>query len=209
MPIIRRVASAACVVTTRRVSLRVVLASSSPRRRDLLRAAGVYVDVRAADVDETPGDDEPPGALVRRLARAKARAVATALNNRDALVVGADTTVALGTTILNKPVDDADAAMMLRALAGRTHQVHTGYCVCRGDVLIDAAVATDVTFRALTDTDIAAYLATGEHRDKAGAYGIQGAAAVFVDRVDGSLTNVIGLPVAEVLAALAAVAGPR
>ena len=187
--------------------MRVLLASASPRRRDLLRAAGVAVDVRAADIDETPHPGEAPDALVRRLAVAKASAVAA--DNGDVIVVAADTTVALGGTVFNKPADDADAARMLRALSGRTHQVHTGFCVRRGDVVVDAVVATSVTFRALDDTGIAAYLATGEHRDKAGAYGIQGAAAVLVDRVEGSLTNVIGLPVAEVLAAIASLAVAR
>jgi septum formation protein len=189
------------------VPLRVVLASASPRRRDLLRAAGVDVDVRAADIDETPLADEAPEALVRRLAGAKSAAVAHVVHGE--IVVAADTTVALDGVVFNKPVDDLDAARMLRTLSGRTHHVHTGFCVRRGDVVIDGVVATSVTFRTLDDAAIDAYLATGEHRDKAGAYGIQGAAAVLVDRVEGSLTNVIGLPVAEVLAVVASLAGAR
>jgi septum formation protein len=175
----------------------VVLASASPRRRALLEAAGIAVSVQPPHVDETPAGDEAPATLVARLARAKAAAV-----DADAVVVAADTTVALGSLIFNKPVDDADAERMLRALSGRTHEVLTGWCVRRGDIAEDGVVATRVTFRALDDTDIASYLATGEHRDKAGAYGIQGAAAVLVDRVEGSLTSVIGLPVAEVVGAL-------
>ena len=177
----------------------VVLASASPRRKALLEAAGFVVVVRPADIDETPAAGEAPEALVRRLARQKAAAVGAAAGDA---VVGADTTVALGALILNKPVDDADAARMLRLLSGQVHTVLTGWCVRRGAVITDGVCVTAVTFRALHDDDIAAYLKTGEHRDKAGAYGIQGAAAVLVARVEGSLTNVIGLPVDDVVAAL-------
>jgi septum formation protein len=197
----RPVARRGFAVTSEDVPIRVVLASASPRRRDLLRAAGVDAEVRAADVDETPLAGELPEALVVRLASAKAAAVGA--SDDDAIVIAADTTVALGAAIFNKPVDDVDAARMLSALSGRAHHVHTGFCVRRGGDVVEGAVATRVTFRSLRDDDIAAYLATGEHRDKAGAYGIQGAAAVLVERVDGSITNVIGLPVAEVLAAVA------
>lgn len=189
------------------VSATVVLASSSPRRRDLLRAAGVDVVVRPADIDEDPLPGEEPDVLVRRLALAKAEAVAAAAG--DAVVVAADTTVALGTAVFNKPVDDVDAARMLATLSGQTHHVHTGFCVRRGASIAAGVVATAVTFRSLTADDIRAYLATGEHRDKAGAYGIQGAASVLVARVDGSLTNVIGLPVDEVLAAISRLRSDR
>ena len=183
--------------------MQIVLASASPRRKALLEAAGFVVDVRPADVDEAPLPGELPEDLVRRLARAKADAVP---NTDDDAVVAADTTVALGALILNKPVDDDDAARMLRLLSGRVHMVLTGWCVRRGAVLQDGVCVTAVTFRALGDDDIAAYLQTGEHRDKAGAYGIQGAAAVLVARVEGSLTNVIGLPVDDVVAALRSLA---
>lgn len=178
----------------------IVLASASPRRRQLLAAAGIAVDVRPTDIDETPAVDELPDALVRRLARQKAEALGTV----EGLVVAADTTVALGPVILNKPVDDDDARRMLRALSGRAHSVFTGWCVRRpvGERCRSGVVETTVVFRRLTDDDIDAYLATGEHRDKAGAYGIQGAAAVLVATVQGSLTNVIGLPVDEVVAAI-------
>lgn len=168
----------------------------------MLRAAGLQHEVVVAAVDEAPLPGEPPEALVRRLAARKAAAVGV---DDGAVVVAADTTVALGAMVLNKPVDDEDAARMLRALSGRDHHVFTGFCVKRGGRVISGVVATTVTFRMLDDRDIWAYLATGEHRDKAGAYGIQGAASVLVDRVQGSLTSVIGLPVAEVLAAIAAV----
>jgi septum formation protein len=181
----------------------VILASASPRRRALLEAAGVPVVVLPADIDETPQPNEDPRALVARLARAKSDVVA----DPHAVVVAADTTVALGERVFNKPVDDADAAAMLRTLAGRTHDVATGWCVRRGTSIRAGVVCTKVTFRPLDDADIRAYLAAGEHRDKAGAYGIQGTAAVLVERVEGSLTNVIGLPLTEVLDAIAAVRG--
>ncbi len=187
-------------------SVRLVLASASPRRQALLAACGFDLDVDAADVDEAVVDDEAPADLVLRLARAKASAVAQR-HPPDAIVVAADTTVALDRAILNKPVDDADARRMLRLLSGQTHSVLTGYCVRRGDVITDGVVVTAVAFRALRDVDVDAYLRTGEHRDKAGAYGIQGAAAVLVSSVAGSLTNVIGLPVDEVVAAIDVVAG--
>ncbi len=134
-----------------------------------------------------------------RLASAKASAAPA--HSTD-IVVGADTTVALNGRILNKPRDDDDAFDMLRALSGAEHHVHTGYCVRRAEVVVADVVTTKVRFRELHDDEIAAYLARGEHRDKAGAYAIQGEAAALVDRVEGSLTNVIGLPVTEVLAAL-------
>lgn len=181
--------------------VQIVLASASPRRRQLLAAAGIVVDVRPTDIDETPLLDEAPHMLVRRLARQKAEA----LGALDDIVVAADTTVALGPLILNKPVDDDDARRMLRALSGRVHSVFTGWCARRaGHDERHGVVETSVGFRQLSDADIDAYLATGEHRDKAGAYGIQGAAAVLVATVHGSLTNVIGLPVDEVVAAIRA-----
>lgn len=180
------------------------LASASPRRRDLLRAAGLSFAVVATDVDETPAPGERPRALVERLARTKAAAVQA---DGDAIVIAADTTVALEDLVFNKPVDDRDALRMLRALSGRSHDVFTGFAVRRGRHEETGVVGTRVTFRQLEDAALTAYIATGEHRDKAGAYGIQGAAAVLVDRIDGSLTNVIGLPVAEVLAAIARLRG--
>lgn len=178
----------------------IVLASASPRRRQLLAAAGISVDVRPTDIDETPLDSEQPQALVRRLARQKAEA----LGDVDSIVLAADTTVALDALILNKPIDDDDARRMLRALSGRSHSVFTGWCarLPRGERCRSGVVETQVVFRSLTDADIDAYLATGEHRDKAGAYGIQGAAAALVATVHGSLTNVIGLPVDEVVVAI-------
>lgn len=196
---------APCAGIVQNRPVRLVLASASPRRQALLAACGFDLVVDAADVDEAVVDDEAPADLVLRLARAKASAVARR-HPADAIVVAADTTVALDRAILNKPVDDADARRMLGLLSGQTHSVLTGFCVRRGDVVRDGVVVTAVAFRALRDVDVDAYLRTGEHRDKAGAYGIQGAAAVLVSSVAGSLTNVIGLPIDEVVAAIDVVA---
>ena len=184
-----------------------VLASGSPRRRELLTSAGLTFSVRPADIDETPLPDEAPDVYVRRLSIEKAAASAESpLASTAEVILAADTTVEANGLILEKPLDDDDAYGMLRRLSGRTHQVHTGVTV---SVARDGArrsstilVTTRVTFVALTDHTIDWYLATGEANDKAGAYGIQGAAAGFVERVDGSVTNVIGLPLAETLALL-------
>ena len=162
-----------------------------------LAAAGVPFDVDTADVDDTPRDGEAPHDYVRRLAEAKARAVAVRHPAR--LVLGADTTVVVDGTILGKPVDAADAGDMLRRLSGRSHQVLTGVALVRDGRTVEVGVAvTDVWFAAMTEADIDAYVATGEPMDKAGAYGIQGRASCFVTRIDGSYSNVVGLPVALV-----------
>jgi septum formation protein len=184
-----------------------VLASGSPRRRDLLNGAGLTFAVRAADVDETPLLDEAPTAYVRRLSIEKAAAsAASPLASTSDVIIAADTTVETNGLILEKPRDDDDAYGMLRRLSGRSHQVHTGVTVSvardgarRSSVIL---VTTEVSFVPLTDEMIDWYLATGEANDKAGAYGIQGAAAAFVERINGSVTNVIGLPLAETLATL-------
>jgi septum formation protein len=184
-----------------------VLASGSPRRRDLLNGAGLTFAVRAADVDETPLLDEAPTAYVRRLSIEKAAAsAASPLASTSDVIIAADTTVETNGLILEKPRDDDEAYGMLRRLSGRSHQVHTGVTVSvardgarRSSVIL---VTTEVSFVPLTDEMIDWYLATGEANDKAGAYGIQGAAAAFVERINGSVTNVIGLPLAETLATL-------
>lgn len=174
-----------------------VLASASPRRADLLREAGLTFVVDAADVDESVHGGEAPEEYVRRLAIEKARAVAR--RHPGALVLGADTTVVVDGEVLGKPGDAADAARMVARLAGRRHLVHTGVAIAR-DARIAADVATTaVWFGPLSDADVAAYVATGEPMDKAGAYGIQGAAARFVTRIEGSLDTVVGLPVAIAL----------
>lgn len=173
---------------------RLVLASSSPRRRELLRQLGVRFEVRAAHVDETPRPNEPPVAYVERLAREKALAVA----RPDEIIIGADTTVVLDGEILGKPEDEDDARRMLRNLSGRTHAVLSGVALV-SDGRIDAAVeTTTVTMTELDDRSIEWYLATGEPFDKAGAYALQGAGGVFVTSVTGSVSNVIGLPLSVV-----------
>jgi septum formation protein len=182
---------------------RLVLASSSPRRRELLSAAGFVLDILPADIDETPRPGETPRHLVLRLAREKAaRTATTATPGSDPIIVAADTAVVLDDVAFSKPVDDDDARQMLRRLSGRTHQVLTGWCVRQGAQQDSGVVETAVTFRALDDDAINRWLATGEHRDKAGAYAIQGGAIVFVAHVDGCLSNVIGLPVDTVVAAV-------
>ncbi|MCA1798603.1 MAG: Maf family nucleotide pyrophosphatase [Xanthomonadaceae bacterium] len=174
-----------------------ILASASPRRRDLLAQAGIACEVRPADVDETPLADEQPDAYVRRLARAKAGAILG--DGRP--VLGADTAVVLDRSILGKPADAADAARMLRALSGREHEVHSAVALVSGDRCNDSCVTVRVCMRKLDDEEIAAYCRTGEPMDKAGAYAIQGRAAAFVERIDGSYTAVVG-PIYETLVLL-------
>ena len=188
---------------------RLVLASGSPRRAELLARLGLDPEIRPADIDESGLPDEPPTELVVRLARTKTAAVAgtdTPADDSDVeVVLAADTVVVLDGVALGKPRDRDDAAAMLSALSGRTHQVVTGVAVRRGGTVHVDRIATDVIFRVLSDAEVAWYLATGEPYDKAGAYGIQGAAAALVARVDGSETNVMGLPLAETVALLRAV----
>jgi septum formation protein len=172
-----------------------VLASASPRRRELLERLAVAVEVRPADVDETPRADESAADLVTRLAQAKVRAVA----RPGEVVVGADTVVVVDGEIFGKPLDEEDARRMLRALSGRTHEVVTGLAVANGapeSIAVDVVVS-QVTFVELSDADLAWYLATGEPFDKAGAYGHQGRAGRFVEAIDGSWTAIVGLPLAE------------
>jgi nucleoside triphosphate pyrophosphatase len=182
-----------------------VLASASPRRRELLERLGLVLEVVPAAVDETPLPGEKPADYARRVAAAKCDAVADGLGaDRGLAVLGADTTVIIEEAILGKPADDADARAMLLRLAGRRHQVVTAYTVRFGARRLDRAVTTLVAMRALQPAEIDAYVASGEGRDKAGAYAVQGIAAAFVTELRGSLTNVIGLPLAEVLADLLA-----
>jgi len=186
------------------VTARLVLASASPRRRQLLALLGRPFEVRPADVDETPWPGEETLDYVARVAEAKA-AVGAALDP-GALVVAADTTVELDGVIFGKPVDDADAARMLRALSGREHRVHTHVVVAvHGEAAswgTGATVTATVRFDEIDDARIAAYVATGEPRDKAGAYAVQGRFGAFVRAVEGSVSGVIGLPLDETLALL-------
>jgi septum formation protein len=179
--------------------MNLILASSSPRRQELLRAARIPFSVQPANVVEDPLPAETPEAMCLRLACDKAEAVWSRLESKDGTVVlGADTTVVVDGEILAKPLDAADATRMLRLLAGRVHEVITGVCL-RGafghDVRFDTTL---VTFNGLSDDDIAAYVATGEPMDKAGAYAIQGMASRWIPRVEGDYSNVVGLPLALV-----------
>lgn len=174
----------------------VVLASASPRRHELLTQIGVQFTVRVPDIDESPQLCETPDEYVRRLAFAKAAAVECAA---DELVIAADTTVDVGGKILGKPLDEPEAASMLRGLSGRTHRVHTGVAVRLGDQEIAEVCTTRVTFITLDEATIAWYVSTGEPMDKAGAYAVQGAGGALVRYVSGSVSNVIGLPLHVVI----------
>ena len=184
-----------------------ILASASPRRRELLTSAGVRFIVMPAEIDEQPREEEAPLELTRRLAMEKAQVVAKA--NPDAVALGADTTVALFNGcdlahVFGKPRDAGEAAEMLRELQGRTHLVYTAFAIVgisRG-VSVLQLVETAVTFKELDDREIDAYVKTGEPLDKAGAYGAQGYAMSLIRSINGSYTNVVGLPLAEVLAEL-------
>ena len=185
-----------------------LLASASPRRRDLLTQAGFSFEVVSIPIAEVRRPGEDPIHLAQRLAREKAEAVfhaRTAANESDALLVlGADTIVVCDDEILGKPVDDADAMRMLRMLAGRTHQVITGVCLISRAGVEVAAESTWVTMLTLTDEEIRSYVASGEPRDKAGAYAIQGRASRWIPRIAGCYFNVVGLPLALVNAMMEA-----
>jgi septum formation protein len=183
----------------------IILASASPRRRDILTAAGIDHAVEAANVDETPRAGERPHAYAERLARAKASSIAE--RHPQAIVIGADTVVVVDDRILGKPVDAGDARRMLAQLSGREHAVLTAVAVaCRGR-LESSVAATSVWMRQIGAAEIDAYVATGEPMDKAGAYAIQGGAAAFVERISGDFDNVVGLPIAVVKRLLSLAAG--
>ncbi len=185
---------------------RLVLASRSPRRRELLAGLGIPLEVRPAETDEAVRAGEPPEAYVVRVAREKARAVA------GEVVLAADTAVVVGGEILGKPVDAADAARMLRALSGTRHRVLTAVCVRRSAPSParerEVTVSTEVRFRALPEEQIEWYVGTGEPLDKAGAYALQGLGGALVESVEGSVSGVVGLPLAESLALLDEVGFP-
>ena len=184
----------------------IILASRSPRRSELLTAAGIVFEVLAADVDETPHVNEAPDKYVERLAIEKARAVFEL--RPGARVLGADTTVTIDGEILGKPADEADARRMLRLLRGRPHDVHTGVALVSAGRVRSAIDTTRVWFAPMTDEDISWYIATGEPVDRAGAYAIQGFASRFIPRIEGSYSNVVGLPVALVSSILSETISP-
>lgn len=174
---------------------RLILASGSPRRREILESLGWRFEIRSPDADETSLYGERPRDMALRLASEKALSVSIMPENSDALVIGADTVVDVDGTALGKPTDRADARRMLGLLSGRAHLVHTGVAVARGDALLASdVVTTSVTFGRLSDAEIDAFVASGLGDDKAGAYAIQGRGALLVEKIDGCYYNVVGLP---------------
>lgn len=179
--------------------MRVILASKSPRRREILSMLGVRFEILSADADES-SEERDPTALVRELALRKGRATRELLRRRgewsdDTLIIASDTVVANGNTILGKPRDDADAAEMLRSLAGHDHSVISGVALLTGDREITDADRTLVHFAPMSDAEIDWYVQSGEPRDKAGAYAVQGLASLFIRGLEGDYFNVVGLPV--------------
>ena len=183
--------------------MRLILASASLRRAELLAAAGFDFDVVPADIDETALPDEPPVDYVLRVARAKADHVAAKAQTDGRIVLAADTAVVAGGRLMGKPKDREDAASMLQLLSGATHEVLTGVVLRRGSRRLDRVVSTRVEFQPLTPAEMAWYIETGEPDGKAGGYGIQGRAARFIDRIEGSWSNVVGLPISTVYRLLA------
>jgi septum formation protein len=179
----------------------IILASASPRRQELLGLTGLSFEIVPSEMDEE-GVTGAPAEVARVLAERKAEEVAA--RYPEALVLGADTVVTLDGAILGKPKDAADAHRMLATLSGRTHQVITGIALRGPGVSVSDAVSTDVTFRALSAAEIAAYVATGEPMDKAGAYALQGYAALFTPKIHGDYANVVGLPLCRLTALLRA-----
>ena len=184
-------------------TIRVILASASPRRRELLSLIGIPHEVRPANMDESLQSGEAPAVYAERLARAKASAVGAA--DAATLVIGSDTIVVIDDVVLGKPADADDAARMLRTLSGRTHTVYTAVAVRRGTQMVSAVEHVAVTFRPLNDELIASYIATGEPMDKAGAYGIQGYGATIVQRIDGDYFAVMGLALGTMVELMARV----
>ena len=179
---------------------RVVLASASPRRRQLLDLIGIAHEVRPADIDETMRPREAPRRHAERLAREKATAIAK--RDPDLITIAADTIVVINRKVLGKPRDADDAARMLALLSGREHVVTTAVAVSRGKKLRSAVEEVRVKFRRLRDDEIEAYIATGEPMDKAGAYGIQGYGATIVERIEGDYFAVMGLPIVRLIGLL-------
>ena len=174
---------------------KIILASASPRRKELLSLAGVEFTVKVADVDEVIPENASPDEVVMSLAMQKAQAVAK--ENADSIVIGSDTVVALDGVILGKPKNEENAAEMLRTLSGRSHTVYTGVAIIHGEKTKVFCEATEVVFNELSEEEILRYVATKEPMDKAGAYGIQGKGCVLVEKIVGDYFNVVGLPVSK------------
>ena len=176
---------------------KIILASASPRRKEMLETAGAEFEIIVADVDESvPEGTKPEDAAIMT---AEKKALAVAESHKDSVVIGADTIVVAGEKILGKPTDKADACRMLSMLSGVEHKVITGVCLACGDKKITFAQVSKVKFYDLTDDEINAYVETGEPMDKAGAYGIQGKGCVLVEKIEGDYFNIVGLPVARVM----------
>ncbi len=199
-PKLSRMADSAPPSTAPGTRPRVILASQSPRRRELLALIGIPHEVRPADVDESVHPDEAPVPHCERLAREKAHTLA--VQYPDAVVIGSDTIVVIDGDILGKPGDRAEAIAMVTRLSGRTHTVFTAVAVAHGGVTCSGVESVSVTFRTLDAAQIAAYVDTGEPMDKAGAYGIQGFGATNVERIDGDYFAVMGLPLGRMVALL-------
>jgi septum formation protein len=180
-----------------KLGVSLILASASPRRRELLTQAGVAFHILPANIDESRKPNEAPADFVQRLALEKAQAVLAL--RPEAVVLGADTTVVLDGNVLNKPDNIAEAEAMLRSLSGREHQVHTGIAVVSRGVQRQHVETTRVFFTTIPEADLAHYLSTGDSLDKAGAYGIQGYAARWIPRIEGDFFNVVGLPLAATI----------
>ncbi len=174
--------------------MKIVLASQSPRRKELLERMGLEFVTQASEIDESAFDGLEAKELVETLSREKAQWIAKRLD-RETLVIGADTVVVRDGVALGKPKDVEDAVAMLLSLSGRDHQVCTGVTVCQGDRVLTWVEETQVTFRSLTETEVRQYVSTGEPMDKAGAYGIQGLGGLLVEGIQGDYSNVVGLPV--------------
>ena len=183
--------------------MQLILASQSPRRKELLGLFRLPFSVQVADIDETMDPALPPAQEVARVSRAKAEAIT---RTPEDVVIAADTIVVLGSRVLGKPADEAQALEMLTSLSGKDHQVMTGVTVLRGDQALTHTEITDIRFRPLSQREILAYIATGEPMDKAGAYGIQGGAALFAEGIHGDYYNVMGLPVCRLWQMLCRVA---
>jgi septum formation protein len=183
-----------------------ILASASPRRRELLAGLGLCLTVEPVDIDESTREGEPVRDYAVRLAGEKCDAAVARLGSPAKAVLAADTIVSLGNEIFGKPCDEEDASKMLQRLAGHRHEVMTAYRIRFADRMLERVVTTFVNFRALDGKEVSAYVASGEWRGKAGAYAIQGIAGSFITEIRGSYTNVVGLPVAEVIADLRALA---
>lgn len=174
--------------------MQIILASQSPRRRELLGLLKLPFSVEVADIDETMDPDKPAASEVARVSQIKAEAIAC---HEDDIVIAADTIVVCDNAVLGKPKDEADAFRMLKLLSGRSHQVMTGLTVKKGAHMVSCTEITDIRFRSLSHQEILNYIATGEPMDKAGSYGIQGGAAVFAEHLNGDYYNVMGLPVCK------------